>query len=73
MDQSLTESSSNGKESIRKTVVSSSAEEESVEASMREYTHNFDEFNKYTAFLQTQSIIKNFKPYGNQEMKTGLR
>jgi hypothetical protein len=69
VDQSLTESSSNGKESIRKTVVSNSAEEEPTEASMREYTHNFDEFNKYTAFLQTQSIIKNFKPYGNQEMK----
>ena len=72
VDQSLTESSSNGKESIRKTVVSSSAEEESAEASMREYTHNFDEFNKYTAFLQTQSIIKNFKPYSNQEMKQVL-
>ncbi len=70
IDQSLTESSQQGNETIRKTVVSSRLQEEQSDLDLKDrvYTHNFDEFKQYAIFLESQDIIKNFKLLETQKM-----
>ena len=71
IDQSLTESSSHGDATTRKTVVSSNLQDEKADTDLKDkiYTHNFDEFKQYADFLKTQDIIKNFQLYGNQKLE----
>lgn len=56
INQSLTESSLDGDEKIRKVKVSSV-----FEGTIREYLYNFDEFNQYIDFIRRQEIVQNLK------------
>jgi len=69
VDQSLTDASGNGEKKIRKTRVSSKGKE-LQKMSTTEYTHNFDEFNEYIAYMRTQEVIENLVVYENQHMET---
>jgi hypothetical protein len=69
VDQSLTDSSGSGKKKIRKTRVSTKGKE-FQEICTTEYTHNFDEFNKYIEYMHTQKVIENLQVYDNQKMIT---
>ncbi|WP_455757066.1 hypothetical protein [Sulfurimonas sp.] len=67
VDQSLTDSSGNGEKKTRKTRVSSKGKE-LQKMSTTEYTHNFDEFNKYIEYMRTQKAIENLIVYESQKM-----
>lgn len=67
VDQSLTDSSGNGEKKTRKTRVSSKGQE-FLKISTTEYTHNFDEFNKYIEYMRTQKTIENLVVHENQKM-----
>lgn len=67
VDQSLTDSSGNGEKKTRKTRVSSKGLE-FQKISTTEYTHNFDEFNKYIEYMRTQKAIENLVVHENQKM-----
>lgn len=69
VDQSLTDTSGNGEKKTRKTRVSTKGEE-FQKMSTTEYTHNFDEFNKYMEYMRTQKAIENLVVYENQKMTT---
>jgi hypothetical protein len=69
VDQSLTDTSGNGEKKIRKTRVSTKGKE-FQKISTTEYTHNFDEFNKYIEYMHTQKAIENLIVYENQKMIT---
>ncbi len=57
-DQSLTESSANNKEKIRKIVISSTFEKDIEEFKAKINIKNFEKFNQYMNFLQLQDLIK---------------
>ncbi len=69
VDQSLTDTSGNGEKKTRKTRVSTKGKE-FQKISTTEYTHNFDEFNKYIEYMHTQEAIENLVVYENQKITT---
>lgn len=69
VDQSLTDTSGNGEKKTRKTRVSTKGKE-FQKISTTEYTHNFDEFNKYIEYMRTQEAIENLVVYENQKITT---
>ena len=69
VDQSLTDSTSNGDKKTRKTRVSSKGKE-FQKISTTEYTHNFDELNQHIEYMRTQKAIENLLLHENQKMIT---
>lgn len=69
IDQSTTESTKTGIKTVRKVVVSTKLKEElEKEGLPKEHIENFEVFNQYTDFLQTQSMIKNFRKNSPQKL-----
>ena len=69
IDQSTTESIKTGIKTVRKVIVSTKLKEElEKEGLTKEHIDNFEVFNQYANFLQTQSIIKNFRKNSPQKL-----